>query len=76
MELGASPLEHLVPIVLGGLLAAPLGGWLVKRITARALMAPSIGSFHRIAIDLATVSGLFLRNELIMRDQSIMYVLD
>jgi uncharacterized membrane protein YfcA len=39
VELGASPLEHLIPIVLGGLLAAPLGGWLVKRITARALMA-------------------------------------
>jgi len=39
VELGASPLEHLVPIVLGGMLAAPLGGWLVKRIPARALMA-------------------------------------
>jgi uncharacterized membrane protein YfcA len=38
VELGASPLQHLVPLVLGGLLAAPIGGWAVKRISARALM--------------------------------------
>ena len=38
IELGASPLQHLVPLVLGGLLAAPVGGWAVKHISARALM--------------------------------------
>jgi uncharacterized protein len=37
-ELGASPLEHLVPLVLGGVLAAPFGGWAVKHVPARALM--------------------------------------
>ena len=37
-ELGASPLEHLIPLVLGGVLAAPFGGWAVKHMPARALM--------------------------------------
>jgi uncharacterized membrane protein YfcA len=39
LELGASPLSHLVPLVLGGVLAAPLGGWAVKRVPAPMLMA-------------------------------------
>jgi uncharacterized membrane protein YfcA len=39
IELGASPLSHLVPLVLGGVLAAPLGGWAVKRVPAPMLMA-------------------------------------
>ncbi len=38
VELGASPWESLIPLVLGGLLAAPLGGWTVKHIPARMLM--------------------------------------
>jgi uncharacterized membrane protein YfcA len=38
VELGASPLEHLIPLVLGGVLAAPFGGWAVKHIPAQALM--------------------------------------
>jgi uncharacterized membrane protein YfcA len=38
IELGASPLKNLVPLVVGGLIAAPLGGWAVKHIPARALM--------------------------------------
>lgn len=42
IELGASPLQHLVPLVLGGLLAAPLGGWAVKHLPARVLMT-SVG---------------------------------
>jgi uncharacterized protein len=37
-ELGATALEHLVPLVLGGVLAAPFGGWAVKHVPARALM--------------------------------------
>ena len=43
VELGASPLQHLVPLVIGGLLAAPIGGWAVKRISARLLMT-AVGS--------------------------------
>ena len=35
--------SNLVPLVLGGLLAAPVGGWAVKRIPARALMI-AVGS--------------------------------
>ena len=38
VELGMSPLQNLVPLVIGGLLAAPLGGWMVKRIPTRSLM--------------------------------------
>jgi len=38
VELGASPLEHLLPLVLGGVLAAPFGGWAVKHIWPRTLM--------------------------------------
>lgn len=38
VELGASQLHHLVPLILGGVLAAPVGGWAVKHISARALM--------------------------------------
>lgn len=38
VELGASSLQHLVPLILGGVLAAPFGGWLVKHVSARALM--------------------------------------
>ena len=38
VELGASPLEHLVPLVLGGVLAAPFGGWAVKHIWPQTLM--------------------------------------
>jgi len=37
-ELGTSSLEHLIPLVLGGVLAAPFGGWVVKRVPARGLM--------------------------------------
>ncbi|MEW6454894.1 MAG: sulfite exporter TauE/SafE family protein [Pseudomonadota bacterium] len=38
VELGMSPLQNLIPLVIGGLLAAPLGGWMVKRIPVRSLM--------------------------------------
>ena len=38
IELGASPLSHLVPLILGGVLAAPFGGWAVKRVSPRVLM--------------------------------------
>jgi uncharacterized membrane protein YfcA len=37
-EIGAVPLGHLVPLVLGGVLAAPFGGWFVKHVPARGLM--------------------------------------
>jgi uncharacterized membrane protein YfcA len=38
VELGATSPQHLLPLVVGGLIAAPLGGWAVKHIPARALM--------------------------------------
>jgi uncharacterized membrane protein YfcA len=38
VELGLSPLQNLIPLVIGGLLAAPLGGWIVKRVPVRTLM--------------------------------------
>jgi uncharacterized protein len=38
VELGGSPLKQLIPLVIGGLLAAPLGGWAVRHIPARMLM--------------------------------------
>jgi uncharacterized membrane protein YfcA len=43
VELGVSHMEHLLPLVLGGVLAAPLGGWAVKRVPARLLMI-AVGS--------------------------------
>lgn len=38
VELGASPWKELLALIIGGLLAAPLGGWAVKRIPPRPLM--------------------------------------
>jgi uncharacterized membrane protein YfcA len=38
VELGASPIRELIALILGGLLAAPLGGWVVKRMPPRPLM--------------------------------------
>jgi uncharacterized membrane protein YfcA len=38
VELGAAPLQYLLPLVLGGMLAAPFGGWAVKRVSGRLLM--------------------------------------
>lgn len=38
VELGASPFAQLIPLVIGGLIAAPLGGWTARRIPARVMM--------------------------------------
>ena len=38
VELGVSPWRTLLPLILGGVLAAPVGGWAVKRIPTRMLM--------------------------------------
>jgi uncharacterized membrane protein YfcA len=38
-ELGSVALDHFVPLVLGGLLAARFGGWLFKKVPAQKLMA-------------------------------------
>lgn len=38
LELGAAPLHYLIPLVIGGVLAAPLGGWAVKHVSPRPLM--------------------------------------
>jgi uncharacterized membrane protein YfcA len=38
VELGAAPWKELLALVIGGVLAAPLGGWVIKYIPARVLM--------------------------------------
>jgi uncharacterized membrane protein YfcA len=38
VELGASPWRELLALVIGGLCAAPLGGWAVQRVRPRTLM--------------------------------------
>jgi uncharacterized membrane protein YfcA len=38
IELGLAPLKNLIPLVLGGLIAAPFSGWAVKKVPARPLM--------------------------------------
>ncbi|MDP2411640.1 MAG: sulfite exporter TauE/SafE family protein [Pseudolabrys sp.] len=38
VELGTAPLQHLLPLIVGGVIAAPLGGWMVKRVSPRILM--------------------------------------
>ena len=37
-EIGVVSLEHLIPLVLGGVLTAPFGGWVVKHVPTRGLM--------------------------------------
>src|SRR5207342_218504 len=37
-ELGAAPWQELVALIVGGVLAAPFGGWAVKKLPARLLM--------------------------------------
>jgi uncharacterized membrane protein YfcA len=39
VELGMAPWKDLVALVVGGVIAAPFGGWAVKRMPARMLMA-------------------------------------
>jgi uncharacterized membrane protein YfcA len=38
VERGASPWRELFALVIGGMLAAPLGGWAVKHFSPRVLM--------------------------------------
>jgi uncharacterized membrane protein YfcA len=38
VTLGAAPLKELAALVVGGLVAAPFGGWVVKRVAPRLLM--------------------------------------
>ncbi len=38
VELGMAPLPQLAALVAGGLIAAPFGGWMAKRVDARVLM--------------------------------------
>lgn len=38
VELGAAPWRELLALIVGGVLAAPLGGFMVKRVPARGLM--------------------------------------
>lgn len=59
-ELGSAHLQHLLPLILGGVLAAPMGGWAVKHISARLLMG-AVGALIVVlsAIQLARAFRLF-----------------
>jgi uncharacterized membrane protein YfcA len=57
VELGAAHLQHLVPLILGGVLAAPVGGWAVKRVSARILMA-AVGTLI-VALSLIQLARAF-----------------
>jgi uncharacterized protein len=39
IELGLAHVEHFVPLIIGGVLAAPLGGYVARHLNAHALMA-------------------------------------
>ena len=39
IELGASHIEHIVALVIGGCAAAPFGAFVVRRVNQHALMA-------------------------------------
>lgn len=38
VELGVAPWQELVALIVGGVIAAPFGGWAVKKLPARVLM--------------------------------------
>ena len=57
VELGASPWRELLALILGGLLAAPLGGWAVKKVSARALMT-AVGCLI-VALSLFQLARIF-----------------
>jgi uncharacterized membrane protein YfcA len=50
IELGLAYLEHVIALVIGGVLAAPLGGYLVKHIAPHRLMALVGGLVSTLAI--------------------------
>jgi uncharacterized membrane protein YfcA len=43
VELGASPLYELAALIVGGVLAAPFGGWIAKHVRPRPLMTAVAG---------------------------------
>ena len=57
VELGAAPLQHLIPLVLGGVLAAPIGGWAVKRVSSHVLMV-AVGGLI-VALSLFQLARIF-----------------
>jgi hypothetical protein len=39
IELGTAHVEHIVPLIIGGVLAAPFGGYIARHMHPHALMA-------------------------------------
>jgi hypothetical protein len=39
VELGMAHVEHIAALIMGGLLAAPFGGYIVRHVPTHALMA-------------------------------------
>ena len=52
VELGVAHFQHILALVLGGLMAAPFGAYLVRRINQHALMAvcPSSNALRQFAV--------------------------
>lgn len=57
VELGAAPLYELAALVIGGVIAAPFGGWLVKHIQPRMLMI--LVGLLVIALSVWQLAGFF-----------------
>ncbi len=57
VELAAAPYHYLLPLMLGGLVAAPIGGWAVKHVSARLLML-AVGSLI-VVLSLFQLGRLF-----------------
>ena len=56
VELGASPWKELLALIAGGMLAAPLGGWMVKHVPRARLMV-AVGCLVIGAVALADRTG-------------------
>jgi uncharacterized protein len=39
IELGMAHVEHIAPLIIGGVLAAPFGGYIARHVRPHALMA-------------------------------------
>jgi uncharacterized protein len=39
IELGTAHVEHIAPLIIGGIMAAPFGGYIVRHVPSHALMA-------------------------------------
>ena len=50
IELAIAHVEHIAALIIGGLLAAPFGGYIVRHVQPRALMAAVGGLVSALAL--------------------------